>query len=372
MGNVIFTKGLRHQLFQQLAFLLALADVIQVSVTFIGDYGNSEYDSGDDYVKCCIQNYTLQFGVLFKSSVALFIGGVVWHIVRFLKSPQYLYFYLSFCVILPICCVCLSILFNTADVHCTQDYQYEDESDAGQTSYLVLLGVFFAPLYIQLAVLVVAVIAVKVKLSHMEISNPGVELVLRRLMLYPLIFIFSLMPATLLVLFQFLLGRKVLLLELMTGFFVSINGFLVGSVYIRHQRKYPSCVEQLLVRMGGWFLEEGPSRRDGQPAHIGAGSTFSAITFSGSLGGTLTGTRLGDSVSTNASSMSMSSRGRAASRGSGVSVSTGSRGSLLHVHPQSESNNAIVHSPFAFYHGKSVSTQASVKEGDNESASSQL
>ena len=99
------------------------------------------------------------------------VRGVVWHIVRFLKSPQYLYFYLSFCVILPICCVCLSIFFNTADVHCTQDYKYEDESDAGQTSYLVLLGVFFAPLYIQLAVLVVAVIAVKVKLSHMEISN---------------------------------------------------------------------------------------------------------------------------------------------------------------------------------------------------------
>jgi uncharacterized membrane protein YgcG len=353
MGNVILTDGLRAQLFQQLAFLLALSDVIQTQATFYGDYGDFRNDDRDGYKKCCVQNYTLQFGTLFKTCILVFIGGVVWHIVRYLRSPKHQYAILSCSIIFPILLTLISIFFRTADVYCSENFEYSEESASGQTSYLMLLALFFAPLYLLLLTLVVCCVAVKIKLSKMQIGNPGVELVLRRLMLYPLVFLLSLIPATLLAIFQFVLGYSVLVLELLTGFFVSFSGFLFGCVYIRHQKKYPERVEHLLRLLGGCLLDglgEGGGGRLEAPL-LSAGSSFSAVTISGTgTGGT--GTESGGSGWTSRSS-----------------VTAGGGSSLSHQSHLHSSHSVMTHSPFTFYKGTSKNTSENTSDGLNNSSS---
>ena len=273
MSIVIFTQGLRKQLFQQLAFLLALADAIQTSTTVLGNVHEH------DYTMCCLQLYILQFGILFKTSLLMFVGGLVLHIVWYLCTPKTPYVLLSICMGIPLVCISASIAFGTADVYCTSNFDYHYASSGGRTSYVAFLCVFFAPLYLQFMILLVCVIAVKIKLSHMRITTASVELVLHRLMLYPVVFIATLIPSTLFIVFEYLLGHPLLIMELLTAFCVSINGFIVGSVYIRYQKKFPPGIRNVLRMLCGWCLLDEASLLEDPP--LLAGSSVSSVTFSG-------------------------------------------------------------------------------------------
>jgi hypothetical protein len=242
MANVIFTEGLLVQLFQQIALMLAISDVIQTSPTFLGDYGDYRNSERASYTKCCIQNYTLQFGVMFKTSILVYIGGIVWHIVKRLSVPNQKHYLLGCTILPPIIFTSVSIVFQTADVYCVESYDFSEESSERQLSYIMLVGVFFLPLYIQLITLMLYCFAVKVKMSRMQICNPGVQLLLSRMMLYPIVFLLALAPATLTLITQFVLDRSLPALDMVTGFFISFNGFLLNFVYIHHQKQFPHVV----------------------------------------------------------------------------------------------------------------------------------
>eukprot|EP00603_Paraphysomonas_imperforata_P006253 CAMPEP_0114423148 /NCGR_PEP_ID=MMETSP0103-20121206/5993_1 /TAXON_ID=37642 ORGANISM="Paraphysomonas imperforata, Strain PA2" /NCGR_SAMPLE_ID=MMETSP0103 /ASSEMBLY_ACC=CAM_ASM_000201 /LENGTH=181 /DNA_ID=CAMNT_0001591789 /DNA_START=630 /DNA_END=1178 /DNA_ORIENTATION=+ len=84
----------------------------------------------------------------------------------------------------------------------------------------------------------------------MKITNPGVKLLLWRMLLYPMLFLLTLIPATLTLITQFAMDKSFLALNSMSGFFISFNGFMFNMVYFYHQKQFPPIVMDTLLLMG--------------------------------------------------------------------------------------------------------------------------
>ena len=234
--NVLTCEKIRYQFFQQLCGVFAVADIIQTSVTFLGDHGHED----SNYTLCSIQNYGLTLGLLNKLATVLVINGVSWFIITHLTIPNNKHVVLSFAIFLACLLTTVGMVLNSSDIYCT-DFHYDEASRKKERAADYLLFLFVLT-YISFFIIVLFCIAISRKMTAMHFRTGEIEkdmrTLLTRLQIIPLCLTACFVPVTLAFIYIFFRGSVAdsIVIDSITGTSISLNGFLTGGFYFYHQK----------------------------------------------------------------------------------------------------------------------------------------
>lgn len=160
--NIWWNIPLRRQYFHQLSAIMSICDLIQTSVTFLGDYGNSRR-ADKNYVLCALQNYGLQVGLMYKVSVVLTVCSTILYLVKTLKIPLRKYLFLLCTMIATSILLALSFAFKTANFYCYDGlYDNSTASKSRRRSAKFAAILLFTPL----AIIIVSVSLLCIIIQH--------------------------------------------------------------------------------------------------------------------------------------------------------------------------------------------------------------
>ena len=253
--NILSDEKLRVQYFQQLTIAYCAADLLQTSVTFLGNHGRGKGNTE----LCSAQIYGLEFGLLGKATVSCVIHGVSWYIADSLKFPRQTWkIHLTLLLSLVLVFV-VSVSVRASVVYCDDNFKYSEASESDQVAADYLLFIFLL-VYVLIATVMLFSILIYRKMKMIGVSDglrPELRSLISRLQLYPLCFIICVIPGTVTFLYVFLTDslNDNNVLNAVTGFFVSINGVVIGSIYFYYQKTLSPYYVRVLRYFGSSSFE---------------------------------------------------------------------------------------------------------------------
>ena len=243
--NVFTCERIRYNFFQQICVLFAIADMIQTSVTFLGDYRHYESDNN----LCGVQVYGLAFGLNFKLATVLVINGTSWYVIENLTIPNNKNTILTMAMVVASILSGASVVFRTSKVYCEDlDYENLSSSEEKAIAYTLFVIAFY---YVSLFIVLMLCLAISRKLKHMHFRSTEYEKdindLVTRLQVIPFCLVICCAPLATDLLRAIVNGSPVdrgVLMDSICGAGVSSNGFLVGVLYFYNQKRispYLTC-----------------------------------------------------------------------------------------------------------------------------------
>jgi hypothetical protein len=290
--NIVFSKKLQNQFFQQLSATIALADMIQCGSWFVG----GKWDS--PFVICASQEYFLQGGCLFKAFTTILICGISTVVILTLHVPKINIFHYSSILyfMMPALCIFISVYYKTARLFCGNQSQYESSSADSRNAVLSYGLAFLLPIYM----CVVVDFLLYIYISHAirkkyDTSGESEEQQLlmssvKRIKIYPLLFAVGWFPELINYAYAAFIGPAPHFMIVISCFSISSVGIGTSFFYFYYQRVFvdiKSFLNQFYERPSDnnsqlllWSQDADNKRRflSSNQSNVSRGSTYASRT----------------------------------------------------------------------------------------------
>jgi hypothetical protein len=253
INSIAWRRHLWGKIFHQLSAAMALFDLIGTSSWFYG----VKYE--EPYLTCAIEEYMLQGSFLCKAATTVVVCSVSMQVVNNMQIPSTgkILSILAVAVLIALLCLMGSMLFDTAEIFCTDDFKKFKSWDynSNMMGYLLfntlpLYGCVFTDLYFVLLLRVQKI--GKNRMYTADSDENKLFIVVKRLLFYPMIFSLLLLPEAGMVIVSLCLGHTIRPVSYISAAAMGLSGAIISLHYFYYQNMLPDLRHVFL------YSEENP------------------------------------------------------------------------------------------------------------------
>lgn len=206
---------------------------------------------------CITQEYMFQTAFLVKAAIIGIICSVTWMVVTNLKLPsrQQFSYRAAVWMLLPVICIPVSIIYETAELFCIHAVQ---NRSVEVYTIIFLVPLFFCVsldlfIYFKMRKVLMNLAMEQQEAKHHNPYNAKLLPLIQKLKFFPLAFAIS-WSAELILMFGYLFGFKNDVIGVLAGIGICSTGVSVSFIYFYHQREHPPVLK-LLSRFANLLVQ---------------------------------------------------------------------------------------------------------------------